>query len=178
MSNQADQAELASRVSSTFQPITGTPIASNVGNTLTNGSEVQRSETQKSHKEFRDPQLDINQPYRSLTQNANFDEYTSSRESGEIPVSNHGSGKPEYKLVTFLLNDPENPKNWSKAYKWWCTMVVAFTCFVVAFCSSVVTADIIGVEEEFGMSEEIVLLSVTLFVVGFGLGMHPIPRCL
>ncbi len=50
-------------------------------------------------------------------------------------------------------------------------MVVAVTCFVVAFASSVITADIVGVEKEFNVSEELTLASISLFVVGFGLGM-------
>ena len=49
-------------------------------------------------------------------------------------------------------------------------MVVAVTCFVVAFNSSVITAGIIGVEHSFNVSEEAALLSVSLFVVGFGVG--------
>lgn len=73
-------------------------------------------------------------------------------------------------MVTFTPNDPENPKNWSKAYKWWCTMVVALTCFVVAFASSVITADIKGVVDEFGVSNEVALVSISVFVVGFGVG--------
>jgi hypothetical protein len=50
-------------------------------------------------------------------------------------------------------------------------MVVAMTCFVVAFASSVITADIVGVEREFNVSEELALASISLFVVGFGLGI-------
>ncbi|KAK7227378.1 hypothetical protein V2G26_015381 [Clonostachys chloroleuca] len=76
----------------------------------------------------------------------------------------------EYQLVTFHPDDPENPKNWSKAYKWYITMVVALTCFVVAFASSVITADVAGVAKEFGASEELTLASISLFVVGFGVG--------
>ena len=49
-------------------------------------------------------------------------------------------------------------------------MVVAVTCFVVAFASSVITADIAGVEKEFDVSEEVALVSISIFVVGFGLG--------
>jgi hypothetical protein len=49
-------------------------------------------------------------------------------------------------------------------------MVVAATCFVVAFSSSIVTPDIAGVAEEFNVSQEVALLSITLFVVGFGIG--------
>ena len=70
-----------------------------------------------------------------------------------------------------MTDDPENPKNFSRSFKWYCTMVVAFTCFVVAFASSVVTADIEGVSKQFNVSNEITLLTVTLFVIGFGLGM-------
>jgi hypothetical protein len=136
-------------------------------------SKLHRTETQKPRKESRDPNLDINLPYRTLSVDANLEEYTTEKESGVIPIPSKEKGKPEYKLVTFVPNDPENPKNWSKPYKWWCTMVVAFTCFVVAMASSIITADIIDVEKEFGQSEEVVLLSITLFVIGFGVGTYP-----
>lgn len=107
-----------------------------------------------------------------MTNEANLEEYTKETASGEMDAGvRTPDGKGDYKLVTFLPNDPENPKNWSKAYKWYITMIVALTCFVVAFASSVVTADIVGVTEEFGVSEEVALLSITLFVVGFGIGM-------
>lgn len=79
----------------------------------------------------------------------------------------------DYKLVTFADGDPENPKNWSKAMKWYITMVVAVTCFVVAFCSSVITADVGAVSQEFGVSHETALLPITVFVVGFGVGELP-----
>ncbi|KAI1337530.1 MFS general substrate transporter [Xylariaceae sp. FL0016] len=116
--------------------------------------------------------LDPNLPTRTLSNGANLAEYTTDDPSGTIPgpVKTEASGTHRYRLVTFLPDDKENPKNWSKAYKWYCTMVVAATCFVVAFASSVVTSDIVGVVEEFGVSEEVALLSISLFVVGFGIG--------
>lgn len=119
------------------------------------------------------PSNDPNLPYRTLSANADFDEYVLETSNGQIlsTVLSHKTGHLEtHKLITFTLNDPANPKNWSKAYKWYCTMIVAFTCFVVALCSSVVTADIGGVSAEFGVSDEVSLLTVTLFVIGFGLG--------
>ncbi|KAI1214617.1 MFS general substrate transporter [Annulohypoxylon truncatum] len=119
---------------------------------------------------IRDPNLDVNLPYRTLSNEANLEEYITETPSGQIPGPVEPDGEHRYKLVTFVPGDPENPKNWSKAYKWYCTMVVAVTCFVVAFSSSVVTADIVGVADEFGVSEEVALLSITLFVVGFGIG--------
>ena len=85
-------------------------------------------------------------------------------------ISRATGEKVDWKLVTFDINDPENPKNWSKLFKWYCTMIIAFVCFVVAFASSVITADIIGPAEDLGMSQEVSLLAITLFVVGFGIG--------
>lgn len=129
-----------------------------------------RHSTRRSSKEVRDPNLDINLPYRTLTNEANLSEYTTETPSGHIPGPVEPDGAARYQLVTFVPDDPENPKNWSKGYKWYCTMVVAATCFVVAFASSVVTADIPGPSDEFHVSEEVGLLSISLFVVGFGVG--------
>ncbi|CAK7563681.1 MAG: Synaptic vesicle transporter SVOP [Sporothrix epigloea] len=146
-----------------------------------------------SKEQHRDPALDINLPYRTLSANADFNEYSSEVPGGIIPgpieppsiaaIASHSSrqntqGAPaeepeterRYRLVAFEPNDPANPKNWSKAMKWYCTLVVSVTCFVVAFASSVITADIMGVAKEFDVSEEVVFLSISLFVVGFGVG--------
>lgn len=89
----------------------------------------------------------VNLPYRTLSQDANLEEYTQETIDGQIlrEVRSNATGRIErYELVTWKIDDPENPKNWSKPYKWWCTMMVALTCFVVAFNSAVITADIEG----------------------------------
>lgn len=132
---------------------------------------MHRTETQMTRRI--DPAEDlVNLPSRILSNDANMAEYTEETALGEIPTSHvSASGLVEkYELVTFKINDPENPKNWSTGYKWYCTLVVAFTCFVVAFCSGVITADLAGVQRSFGVSEEVSLLTVTVFVVGFGVG--------
>jgi hypothetical protein len=134
----------------------------------TRGSHGHHAEIEKEMT--RDPELDINLPYRTLSVAANFHEYTEEKPDGELPGPLEPDGQHHYKLVTFLPHDPENPKNWSKAYKWWCTMCVAITCFVVAFASAVITADIDGVAKTFHVSQEVALLTITLFVVGFGVG--------
>jgi hypothetical protein len=100
-----------------------------------------------------------------------LEEFSKETAGGEMDGPVEPDGKHRYKLVTFTPNDPANPKNWSKAYKWYCTMVVAITCFVVAFNSAVITAGIVGPEKEFHISEEVSLLAVTFFVIGFGIGM-------
>jgi len=49
-------------------------------------------------------------------------------------------------------------------------MCVAFTCFVVAFNSAVITPDLEGVSKTFHVSSEVALLTITMFVIGFGVG--------
>jgi hypothetical protein len=168
MSNANEGAESQAQQ---FEPITTIrPPQPSVTRTDSN-SVVHHTDKHSSQKEERDPNFDLNLPYRTLSPNANLNEYTTERPMGEIDGPLEPNGKTHYKLVTFTSNDPENPKNWSKAFKWYCTMVVAVTCFVVAFCSSVITAGIVGVQEEFHRSEEVALISISIFVVGFGIGI-------
>lgn len=158
-----------------YEPIRDQRPSPQVTRTHSNGSRIHRSNTHGSHKEARDPNLDVNLPYRTLTSEANFNEYNVESPKGEVDGKLEPDGQHHYKLVTFTPDDPENPKNWSKAYKWYCTMVVAITCFVVAFASAVITADLVGVQETFNVSEEVALLTITVFVVGFGVGEFFIP---
>ncbi|CAI4212637.1 unnamed protein product [Parascedosporium putredinis] len=106
-----------------------------------------------SRRESVDPDLDINLPYRTLSNNADMTEYRTETEAGAIegPVIPPAEGRRRAALSAddVYAGDPENPKNWSKARKWYCTMVVAVTCFVVTFASSNVSADMTGVMEEF-----------------------------
>lgn len=179
MSNPEEQTEPSSR---TFQSITGNGTTSptltrthtngsRIHQTNTAGSRIPRTTSNISHKESRDPDLDINLPYRTFSNAAKLEEFSKETAEGEIDGPVEPDGKHHYKLVTFTPNDSANPKNWSKAYKWYCTMVVAITCFVVAFNSAVITAGIVGPEKEFHVSEEVSLLAITVFVVGFGIGV-------
>lgn len=76
----------------------------------------------------------------------------------------------KFKLVQFEPEDRENPMNWSSAYKWYVSLSVAILCFGVALASAIVTGDISGPAEEFGVSEEVVIVTITVFVLGFGFG--------
>ncbi|KAI5307373.1 hypothetical protein KEM56_005226 [Ascosphaera pollenicola] len=111
-------------------------------------------------------------PTRELEPTANLNEYITETPSGLIPkkTKTKDGVEEDYELVTWKEGDPENPKNWPKWKKWYITMTVAWTCFVVAFCSGIVTADFEDVEAEFNVSAEVALLTITVFVVGFGVG--------
>lgn len=95
----------------------------------------------------------------------------------------------QMKLVTWKERDPEDPRNWSTSYRW-CTssslfrhrlsltrlyilditLVCAIAVVQVAFASAVVTGDFRDIEAEFHVGEVVTALSVSLMVVGFGIG--------
>ncbi|PCH37676.1 MFS general substrate transporter [Wolfiporia cocos MD-104 SS10] len=76
----------------------------------------------------------------------------------------------DVKLVTWLPNDPEDPRNWSNTYRWYLTAVCAFSVVGVAFGSAVVTGDFGDIQDYFHVGEVVTALSVSLMVCGFGVG--------
>lgn len=73
-------------------------------------------------------------------------------------------------LVEFSVDDPENPKHWHKAKKWFITIFCSVLCFTVAIGSSMPTGDLPGAAAYLHVSSEAINLSITLFVAGFGFG--------
>lgn len=74
------------------------------------------------------------------------------------------------RIVDFVPGDPDNPMNWGKAKKWFYTIMLGLVCFMVAFASAAVTGDMEGPAKTFNVSSEVVILTITLFVIGFGVG--------
>lgn len=74
----------------------------------------------------------------------------------------------KFHFVTFETHDTDDPRQWSSAYRWYITAVVALAVVQVAFASSVISGDFKHIQEEFGVSNVVVALSVSLMVVGFG----------
>ena len=54
------------------------------------------------------------------------------------------------------------------------TLTVSSLCLAVALGSAIITGDLPGPAEELGMSEIVGNLAVTLFVVGFGVGVSTV----
>ncbi|KAG8625779.1 hypothetical protein KVT40_006180 [Elsinoe batatas] len=73
-------------------------------------------------------------------------------------------------IVTWIPNDPRNPQNWSGARKWTITAIVAVAALAVAFVSSAYSGGARQIIQEFGISQEVGVLGVSLFVLGFAIG--------
>ncbi|EXJ65578.1 hypothetical protein A1O7_01919 [Cladophialophora yegresii CBS 114405] len=67
-------------------------------------------------------------------------------------------------------DDPENPKNWSKAKRWGITVSMGLMTFVVTFASSIYAVAIEPVAREFHIGYVPSTLGVSLFLLGFVLG--------
>lgn len=67
-------------------------------------------------------------------------------------------------------DDPQNPMNFSRSRKWTITMVTAFLTLTVSFASSVFSTATIVTAKEFGVSLEVMILGVSLYVLGFACG--------
>ncbi|PWY99742.1 MFS general substrate transporter [Testicularia cyperi] len=72
--------------------------------------------------------------------------------------------------VTFSENDPCNPQNWSRSRKVTLLIVVSLCAFVVTCTSSIISNAYGGIQAEFGISKEVAILGLSLFVVGLGIG--------
>jgi len=68
-------------------------------------------------------------------------------------------------------NDPENPLNWSMGKKFFVTFEICLLTFGVYIGSAIYTAGLQDIEKTFGVSEVAGVLGLTLFVLGYGLGM-------
>jgi hypothetical protein len=89
-------------------------------------------------------------------------------------VLNHnykGSGTSEDPyIVEFIAHDPRNPMEWSQLKKWFITMTVAIATLAVSFVASAYSGGVKQVIDEFGCSQEVATLGISLFVLGFALG--------
>ncbi|CAK5282450.1 unnamed protein product [Mycena citricolor] len=92
-------------------------------------------------------------------------------------VQPHALSDPEkakalekYEFVTWKVNDLRDPRNWSTLWRWYITGVVTIAVVSVAFGSAVITGDFKDIQSELHIGEVVAALSVSLMVVGFGLG--------
>lgn len=83
----------------------------------------------------------------------------------------HGSGTDhDPYVVEFIPNDPRNPLLFPQWKKWMITVLVAFATLAVAFVSSAYSGGVEQIAAEFGASNEVITLGISLFVLGFAIG--------
>jgi multidrug resistance protein len=128
------------------------------------------------------PIPDVNYPPHREEQPEFPEEYTIETANGLVPQrtlervrSTTSSTKDLEKaedidFVTYKINDPQNPQNWSKLYKWYVTGVVSMVVVCVAFGSANVTGGLGLIEEKYNVSLEVATLTCSIMVFGFAVG--------
>ena len=67
-------------------------------------------------------------------------------------------------------DDLENPQNWPTSSKIWVTMQLSMLAFAASLASSIIAPANRTIAEYTGVSEDLVVLNVSLYVVGFAVG--------
>lgn len=98
-----------------------------------------------------------------------LDQGVVTKEVAEWEYDGEGTEDDPY-VVEWIENDARNPQHWAKTKKWIIALAVANSVLVVSFCSSAFSGGIQQIMVEFSVSQEVVTLGVSLFVLGFALG--------
>ncbi|WWD09699.1 hypothetical protein V865_007827 [Kwoniella europaea PYCC6329] len=100
-------------------------------------------------------------------------EYNNSRRTGMANDEQQAEEgmKEDPNLVTWYGDDdPENPYNWSTRYKTFVALQMSFLTFAVYIGSSIYSAGVEGIMEQFTVSQTTALVGLTAFVIGYGIG--------
>lgn len=73
-------------------------------------------------------------------------------------------------VVDFLPGDPLNPHNWAAWRRWTFLSVVAVSTLAVSFCTSAYLSALPQLREHFHVSDLVITLGLSLFILGFALG--------
>ncbi|RXK34710.1 polyamine transporter 1, partial [Tremella mesenterica] len=77
---------------------------------------------------------------------------------------------PDPWAVKFEPGEKINPKNWGVAYRWWLTSLAGLFVLNSTFASSSPSGIITDLEEYFHISQEVAVLTISLFVAGYCCG--------
>lgn len=98
-----------------------------------------------------------------------FSALTREATHGRSPYKGAGTQQDPY-IIEWLPGESADPYQWSKFRRWMITLVAAIATLCVAFASSVYSGATLYIAEHFGVSRELSIAGVSLFVLGFALG--------
>lgn len=79
-------------------------------------------------------------------------------------------GQDVYLVDWYGPDDPENPINWPKSWKFLIAALVCLLNFVVYIASSLYVPGEIDFEADFGVTPSVAILGLSLFSIGYGFG--------
>ncbi|KAM0748001.1 MFS general substrate transporter [Meredithblackwellia eburnea MCA 4105] len=100
-------------------------------------------------------------------------EQTPDLEKSKPPATPPGPASSPPKILgpqTLAPDDPENPRNWSTSKKVIVDVVLCVWVLSLTYSSTAYVASLTALEKRFNTSQEVALLGITLFVLGFAAG--------
>ncbi|KAK4703685.1 hypothetical protein P7C70_g2532, partial [Phenoliferia sp. Uapishka_3] len=126
-------------------------------------SELTKEQDERYRMDGAENQEDVNLGRMATRQSKN-------RHSQLTAVGEEAYGSEKMNMVSFEAGKGEDPREFSRGKKWAVTICTSSLCLAVALGSSIVTGDLQSPVKSLHSSQEIINLSVSLFVAGFGLG--------
>lgn len=110
-----------------------------------------------------------------ISSNDRDEEKGEASDSSDDSSNSKGKGEDNSKKDPNLIDwdgpdDPTNPQNFPASRKWLYTALYGTLTFAVTFASSIFSTAIMPTSREYGVSEEVMLLGTSLFVLGFAWG--------
>ena len=98
-----------------------------------------------------------------------LDQGAVTREVIDYPYLGDGTTENPH-IISWIPNDPRNALEFSEVAKWAIMVLISIVTFDVALVSSAYSGSTIEVIKDFHIKEEVSLLGVSLFVLGFAIG--------
>ncbi|KAK1140452.1 hypothetical protein N8T08_010398 [Aspergillus melleus] len=98
-----------------------------------------------------------------------LDQKVVTQEIASYPYDGSGTEEDPY-VVIWIPNDPRNPMNFGAVRKWSYTFLVSFITLTTALVSSAYSGGMTQIVEDFGCEQEVAILGISLFVLGFAFG--------
>jgi MFS transporter, DHA1 family, multidrug resistance protein len=110
-------------------------------------------------------------PVRSSSIRSIFHNWDSREQKNSIYSLASTLRSPNQDVVAFSSpNDPSNPMNWSPSRKTFAVMAIYLTTFSVSFSSSIFSSAVPVTTRHFGVSTELMTLSISFYVLGYAAG--------
>ncbi|GAB7342062.1 hypothetical protein MBLNU457_g0345t1 [Dothideomycetes sp. NU457] len=95
---------------------------------------------------------------------------TQSRDEEDSPAPPPKTEEGDEWIVKWEDGDKDNPMNWSTAFKSWITFQLGMLALAASLGSSIIAPAEPAIAEYIGVSEEVAVLVISLYILGFALG--------
>ncbi|PGH27592.1 hypothetical protein AJ80_00834 [Polytolypa hystricis UAMH7299] len=114
-------------------------------------------------------EIEFENPHEALTPQISRISFSPSLTKKVTSVGSTGTSDPNFE-VDWEENEPENPRNWPLKYKGMAIGIQSWNTFTVVLYSTSYTAGLAEMAKEFGISQTVATLGLTVYLIGLAVG--------